>query len=67
MLFLPIDKVIHKVSAWSGIQRKRRFQVVRATVQADRPVGLFNPVDTMALSEVGVLGGCMKTCYCAVS
>ena len=41
--------------------------MVRATVQADRPVGLFNPVDTMALSEVGVLGGCMKTCYCAVS
>lgn len=56
VLFLPTDEVMHKVSARSGVQRKRRFQEVQDVVQAAQLVGPFDPVGARAPNEMGVLG-----------
>lgn len=60
VLFLPTDEVMHKVSARSGVQRKRRFQEVQDVVQAAQLVGPFDPVGARAPNEMGVLGCCIE-------
>lgn len=60
VLFLLIYEVIHRAFTWSGAQRKRRFQVVQAAVQAAQSAGPFELVSAIVLSEMGVWACCME-------